>query len=161
MRGPRLGVCLATSSTICITELKAHEKQGSRQEDYDKLTRLKTTESLKAHEKQGSRQEDYDKLTRLKTTESLKAHEKQGSRQEDYDKLTRLKTTESLRMRAYVLMYNQQLCAHGQEGYMQPLLLCESLWLATSAKWRTDLKVHMKSKEGRKIKIKLSRKNHH
>jgi cell fate (sporulation/competence/biofilm development) regulator YmcA (YheA/YmcA/DUF963 family) len=113
MRGPLLGVCLATSSTICITELKAHEKQGSRQEDYDKLTRLKTTESLKAHEKQGSRQEDYDKLTRLKTTESLKAHEKQGSRQEDYDKLTRLKTTESLRMRVYVLMYNQQLCAHG------------------------------------------------
>jgi hypothetical protein len=103
MRGPRLGVCLATSSTICITELKAHEKQ-------------------------------------------------------DYDKLTRPKTTESLRMRAYVLMYNQQLCAHGQAGYMQLLLLCESLWLATSAKWRTDLKVHMKSKEDRKIKIKLSGK---
>lgn len=85
-------------------------------------------------------------------------NEKQGSRQEDYDKLTRLKTTESLRMRAYVLMYNQQLCAHGQAGYMQLLLFCESLWLATSAKCRTDLKVEMKSKEGRKIKIKLSGK---
>jgi hypothetical protein len=108
MRGPRLRVCLATSFTICITELKTHEKQGSRQEDYDKLTRLKTTESL--------------------------------------------------RMRAYVLMYNQQLCAHGQAGYMQLLLFCESLWLATSAKCRTDLKVQMKSKEGRKIKIKLSGK---
>lgn len=111
IRGPRLGVCLATNSTICITELKAHEKQGSRQEDYDKFTRPKTTESL--------------------------------------------------RMRAYVFMYSQQLCAHGQAGYMQLLLLCESLWLATSAKWRTDLKVHMKSKEGRKIKIKLSGKKHH
>ncbi len=86
MRGPRLGVCLATSSTVCITELKAHEKQGSRQEDYDKLTGPKTTESL--------------------------------------------------RMRIYVLMYNQQLSAHGQAGYMQLLFL----WLATSAKWRTDLK---------------------
>ncbi len=82
---PRLGVCLATSSTICITELKAHEKQRSRQEAYDKLTRPKTTESL--------------------------------------------------RMCAYVLMYNQQLCAHGQAGYRQLLLLCQFLWLATSAKY--------------------------
>jgi predicted secreted protein len=47
-------------------------------------------------------------------------------------------------------MYNEQLCAHGQAGYMQLLLLCEFLWLATSAKWQTDLKVHMKSKEDRK-----------
>jgi hypothetical protein len=84
-RSPRLGVCLTTSSRICITELKAHEKQGSRQEAYDKLTRPKTTESLS--------------------------------------------------ICAYMLMYNQQRCVHGQARYMELLLLCEFLWLATSAKY--------------------------
>jgi hypothetical protein len=61
-----------------------------------------------------------------------------------------------MNMRAYVLMYNQQLCAHGQAGYMQLLLLCEFLWLATSAKYGFE-----GAHEDRKIKIKLSGKKHH